>query len=229
MRRRLLTSSLAATLALGALTGLSACGGSSSSSDLSSKPADTIVAAAVNAAEGAHSVHMAGSLVQNGQELKLDLHLVANKGARGRISVGGLSFQFIQLTGLLYIRADPAFLAHFGNFGATRLAGRWLRASPSSSGFGGFTGLTDLHRLFDTLLRNHGKLSKAGTTIFHGRSVVALKDTTRGGTLYIASSGTPYPLGVDNSSRGGQLQLDRYNESVPLTAPSGAVDLSRLD
>jgi hypothetical protein len=210
-----------------AVVGLGACGGSAKPNGIASRSPQSILQSAVNAAESAHSVHLAGTVIRAGQQLKLDVDLVANQGSRGMIAVSGLSFQFIQTAGAIYIKADRAFLAHFGNPSAMRFNGRWLKASPGSSGFGSFTGLTDLHALFHTLLGSHGALSKSGNTTFNGQSVVAIKDNSKGSTLYVASTGPPYPVGLSNPNE-GQLRLDHYNESVSLTAPSNPVDLSAL-
>lgn len=210
-----------------ALAGLSACGGPSQPSGLVSQSAESIVAAAIRAAASARSVHMTGSLVRNGRPLALNLDLQQGKGARGTISLAGLSFQFIQVSGAVYIKANRAFLKHFGNSSVLRLSGRWLRSTPAASRVGSFGGLTDLREVFATLLRSHGVLRKLGTTTFEGRSAVAIRDTTRGGTLYIASTGKPYPLGMRNPGE-GQIRLDRYNEQVKLDPPSNAVNLSQL-
>ena len=222
--RRPLVCLLCAALAL---AGLAGCGGSSRSSGLASQSANSIVAAAVKAAATAHSVHLAGSLVRNGQPLGLDLDLQAGKGARGTISLAGLSFQFIQVPGKVYIKANRAFLRHFGNAAVLRLAGHWLRSSPGASGLGNFGGLTDLRQVFASLLRSHGVLVKVGMTTFAGQSAVAIRDTTKGGVLYVASTGKPYPLGVRNPGE-GQIRLDHYDEAITLTPPASSVDLSAL-
>jgi hypothetical protein len=222
LRQLIRISAIAATVAA-----LSACGGSAKPNGIATRSPESILNAAVNAAETAHSVHLAGTVSRAGQQLTLDVDLVANQGSRGKIAVSGLSFQFIQTTGAIYIKADRAFLSHFGNPSALRFTGRWLKAAPGSSGFGSFTGLTDLHALFATLLDSHGSLSKGGNTTFNGQSVITIKDLSKNSTLYVSSTGQPYPLGLSNPTE-GQLRLDHYNESVSLTAPSNAVDLSAI-
>jgi len=222
MPRRLLAC---LTSGLLAIASLSACGGSAGNG-LASKSADQIVAAAVKAADSAKSVHVAGSLKRSGQAMALDVALQAGKGARGTISVAGLTFEFIELPGVFYIKANGQFLRHFGNSSVSRLAGRWLRSPPTASGLSGLAGFTNLHQVFSSLLTNHGVLKKAGSTTFDGQTVLALRDTTKGGTLYVASTGTPYPVGVDNTTE-GVLRLDRYNQPVSLTPPPNAIDLSK--
>jgi hypothetical protein len=59
--------------------------------------------------------------------------------------------------------------------------------------------------------------------------VIAVKDTTNGGTLYVATTGEPYPIEVvKNGSAGGQIAFDPFNQPVRLTPPSNAIDISQL-
>jgi hypothetical protein len=54
--------------------------------------------------------------------------------------------------------------------------------------------------------------------------VIAVKDTTNGGTLYVATTGEPYPIEViKNGSDGGQIAFDSFNQPVRLTPPSDAI------
>lgn len=60
--------------------------------------------------------------------------------------------------------------------------------------------------------------------------MVAIRDTTQGGTLYVAASGTPFPVAVVKSkgSSAGGISFDQWNQPVKLTAPKGALDFSKL-
>jgi len=58
---------------------------------------------------------------------------------------------------------------------------------------------------------------------------VAIVDTTKGGTLYVAASGTPYPVAlVKSGNSAGSIEFSNWNQSVTLTAPKGALDLSQF-
>ena len=86
-----------------------------------------------------------------------------------------------------------------------------------------------LAKFFDNALTNHGKLQKTGTTTVNGVQVVGVKDTTKGGILYVATSGKPYPIEVtEGGTSGGVLKFDQWNQTVKLTAPPNAVDISKL-
>lgn len=219
---------ICATLSIAVLAG---CGGSKSGSNgLASRSADDIVKAAKAAADGATSVHAFGSGVDNGVPLVIDLHMVAGKGGKGSLSEHGLSFQLVRIGPTAYIKGSSAFYKRFAGAAAAKLLqGKWLKASATTGQLASLTPLTDLVKFFDTSFASHGKLEKTGTTTVHGIQVVGVKDTTKGGTLYVATSGTAFPIEVTKGgASGGTLTFDQWNQSVSLNAPPNAVDISRL-
>jgi hypothetical protein len=213
--------------------GLAACGssGSSGSSDngVASKSADQIVAAAQSAANGLGSVHVAGTVSTGAQPVTMDLDLANGKGGRGSMSASGLSFQIISLGQTAYFSGGQSFWQRFGGQAAAQLLqGKWLKA-PATGSFGSFAKLTDMQTLFSKLLASRGSLTKGSTSTVNGQKVIAINDSAHGGTLYVATTGKPYPIRVANSgSTGGQLTFDRFNEQVSLTAPPNAIDISSL-
>jgi hypothetical protein len=216
--------------------GLCACGSSSSSSSSSSgngvaaKSPDAILSAATTAIEAASSAHVAGNVANAGTSISLDLSLVSGKGARGTMSENGLSFQLVDLGGSVYINASDAFWRRFGgNAAAQVFHGKWLKAPADRGSFASLAGLTNLHQLFNALLTSHGALSKGATTTVDGQPVIGLQDKTKGGTLYVATTGKPYPVEVLKSgTNGGHLVFDHINQSVPLSAPANAIDISQF-
>ena len=225
MRRR-----LAAVSALVALA-LAACGGSSGGSTrgVASKSPDQIVSAATNAVAGVSSVHVSGSMLSGGQPVTLDLNLVAGKGGKGSMSQNRLGFRIVAIGHEVYINGGSAFWRSFGGSAAAQLlSGKWLRA-PASGQLSSFATLTDVQKLFDQLLSSHGTLAKGKTTTVQGEQVVAVNDTTNGGTLYVAATGNAYPIEiVKPGSQGGRLVFNRFNQPVSLTAPANAIDVSQL-
>src|SRR4029077_12106720 len=130
-----------------------------------------------------------------GSPITLDLDLVSGKGGRGKISEGGLTFQLIGIGNVVYIGGSPAFLRHCGGALAVRLfQGKWLQVRAGSRDFASVSGLTNLHLLLNKLLASHGKLAKGATTTVRGQQVVPISDRTKGGTIYIATTGRPYPI-----------------------------------
>ncbi len=225
MSLRAFRAALSATVAVGLL---SACGGSSGNG-VASKSPDQIVRAASNAIAHAKSVHVSGSIVTSGVPLNLDLTLVSGKGGRGQMSEGGLSFRIVDVAQTVYIQGSPAFWQHFGGGAAARLLeGRWLKA-PATGQFASIAELTNMQQLMGNLLLNHGSLSKGSTTTVRGQSVVPVNGTATGGTLYVATTGKPYPVEIKKQgTSGGRIEFDRYDQQVSLTPPSNSVSLSQL-
>jgi hypothetical protein len=223
-------------MALFAATAISACGGSgggsggSSDNGVSSKSADAIVTSATSAIDRVSSVHVAGSVVSGGSPIKLDLNVVANKGATGTMSENGLSFQLIGVGKYIYINGSPGFWRHFGGAAAAQLfQGKWLKAPTATGNFASLGALTNLHQLLSGLLPHGAALTKGATSTVNGQQVVAIRDTTKGGTLYVATTGKPYPVEIlKTGAQGGHITFDRINESVSLSPPTHSIDVSQL-
>ncbi len=227
MRSRIATC---AVLALFVLSAVSACGGSSDNG-VAAKGAAAIVSAAGAAMDGVKSVHISGSIVSGGSPITLDLDLVAGKGASGTMSEGGLSFQLVAIGKVVYINGSPAFWRHFGGAAAATLfKGKWLKAPASTGDFASLGSLTNLHQMVGALVVTHGKLAKGAKTTVDGQQVVAVSDVSQGGTLYVATTGKPYPVELlKTGAQGGHVTFDRFNESVSLTAPANSIDISQLN
>jgi hypothetical protein len=230
MLRRLsfpLTTSLLALLAL-AITGCSSS--SSSGNGISSKSPTEILAASKAAADSASSVHVAGTLTGNGTRITLNLNISSGHGGRGQISQGGLSFGLIVIGDTIYIKGSPAFYSHFGGTAAARLfQGKWLKAPASGGELGPLAALTNLGKLLDQALASQGTLSKGATTTIAGTPVIELRYASHDGSLFVASTGKPYPMEiVKNGSETGHISFTDWDKPVSLSAPSGAIDLAQL-
>jgi hypothetical protein len=209
---------------------LAACGGSASRNDIATRTAEEILAATKLAAEGARAVHVSGSIANGGRPVGLDVNLLAGRGARGRLSENGLSFELIQTGGSVYIKGSPAFYRHVGGAAAAQLLqGRWLKAPASSPEFASLSSLTDLRRLVDTALSTPGGVAKSGTATVNGKRAVVLTSPSKGGTLFVARTGRPYPIQITKQgANGGSISFDRWDQPVALTAPADALDITQL-
>jgi hypothetical protein len=224
--RKLLITLSAASLAMAALAG---CGGSSTNG-VESKSPTAIIAAARQAAEGAKSVRIAGSVSSGGTLLKLDLRIEQGVGAKGTISEGPLSFELVRVGSSVYIKGSAAFYEHFaGTEAAKLLQGKWLQAPADSGEFATLGSLTNMHQLLGTVLGEHGSLAKGGTSTVDGRKVVSVKDQSKGGVLYVATTGKPYPIQISKSGgSGGKVTFDQWNGPVSIAAPSNAINIAKL-
>jgi len=205
-------------------------GGSSSGNGVASKSPAEILAAAKSAASSASSVHVAGSLNSGATPLTLDMDLAAGRGGRGQISEGGLSFELIVVGDTVYIKGSPAFYSHFGGSAAAQLfRGKWLKAPVTGGELASLAALTNLGKLLEQTLSSNGTLVRGATTTVASQPVVELHDTAHNGSLYVATTGQPYPIEVvKRGTETGHVSFTRWNQPVTLAAPAGAIDLSQL-
>src|SRR5581483_525523 len=209
---------------------LAGCGGSKGNGEAGKTP-QQIVSDAEAAAKNASTVHVFGSGTANGAALKLDLYLVKGKGGRGHLTANGLSFDLIRIGNRAYFRGDASFWRQFGGAAAaTLLKGRWLSAPANQGDFAAFAPLTDIAKLFDSILGSHGSLTKGEKTKVDGQPVIGVVDKGKtGGTLYVATTGSPYPLEVlSPSAEHGAVHFADWNANVSLSAPANPVDINKL-
>ena len=221
----------AAVALVAVLAMLAGCGSSSPAGNgVASKTAAQILEATKAAAAQAASVHVAGSIVTGGKPISLNMELLADKGGKGTISEDGFTIKLIQTEGDVYINGSAAFYQHVSGAAAAQLLqGRWLKAPANSGELASLASLTDLSRLVDEALAGHGALTKGATSTIAGQPVVALHDSSKDGTLYVATTGRPYPLEISKSGgESGKVVLDRWDQPVKLSAPAGAIEISKL-
>jgi hypothetical protein len=220
----------ALAILLAAAAVLAGCGGARSNGE-ASKPASQVVKDAVAAAKTASGVHVSGNLVSGGEHLTIDLHSVEGKGGVGTISEQGLSFQFVRVGDRAYIKGTDAFYKKFAGAAAAQLLhDKWLAADATKGAFAPLTELTDIGKLITQILNEHETLTNAGEQTEKGHKAVAIRDVKKGGTLYVAATGKPYPLELAKTggAEPGDVTFDDWNKTVSLTAPKGAIDLSKL-
>jgi hypothetical protein len=213
---------------------LAGCGGGSTPHTASRGPVNgvadrapgQIVAAAVRTIDSARSVHVVGSIADNGIQVRLDLHLARGRGGEGEVSENGLGFQLISAGKVLYIQGSRAFWIHFGGANAAKLFhGRWLKA-PDSGQFATLGKLATTQGLVGQLLSKHGNLSRGGQVTVDGQPAVGVIDRTQGGTLFVAATGRPYPLEIiRRGSDGGYVKFTDFNGPVTITPPRKSISL----
>ncbi len=206
------------------------CGSSSDGNGIARKTPTEILAGAKVLADSASSVHVSGSILSGRAPITLDMYLLASKGGRGQLSENGLSFELIQIHGNVFLKGSPAFYRNVaGATAAQLLQGRWLKAPASAGNLASLASLTDLRQLMDATLAAHGPLVKGAVTTVDGRKALAITDTSQGGTLYVATTGPPYPVAVAKGDAGsGKIVFDHWNGPVSVTAPQNAIDITQL-
>ncbi len=225
--RRLIAIGSAALVSL-ALVG---CGGSSRHG-IAARTPDAIVAEAMRAVDGVHSLRVTGAIDDgsHANRIRLDLRLVNGRGATGELSEHGLAFRLVSVGGVAYVNGSAGFWSQFGGPAAvSRLHGRWLRAPADHGDFASFQSLTDVHRLLKDLLAGHGALTRGNESVVDGVKVIAVHDVADDGTLFVAATGTPYPIRIaDGSAVGARIDFSEFNRPVALRPPTASVDIASL-
>ena len=221
--------SVAALVAAVAL--LAGCGGGSNDNGVAAKSPTDILSAAQKAATGASAVHISGNIDTGGKPITVDLTLVRGKGGTGHMSENGLGFDIVRVGDKVYIRGSEAFYKAFaGAAAASLLKGKWLEGSATTGQLSSLTALTDLTAFFNGTLGSHGAVTKGSRSTVGSQKVIAIKDTKSGGTLYIATTGKPYPIELEspNGGKQGTVSFDNWDKTVAIVAPKGAIDISKL-
>jgi hypothetical protein len=196
-----------------------------------SEPAAQVLADAKAAATSASSTHVSGGINSSGTPITLDLVMARGKGAKGSMSTNGLKFDLVRIGNTAYIRGSDAFYRHFAGAGVAQLLhGKWLKASIVKGRFRSLAPLTSIGLLFAGISAHHGKLVNKGATTYRGQNVVAIQDTSDNSKLYVAATGTPYPVALvgGRGRQSGAITFDDWNDPVSLSAPKDAIDISAL-
>ena|SRR5579872_1215203 len=211
---------------------LAGCGGGAKSNGEASKPPAQVFADMKRAVASASSVHAVGSVVNAGQTFGLDLRLVAGVGAAGDITVGGVRIDIVRLPGTVYFRAPEAFYSKIaGPSVAALLKGKWLSAPDAKGPLTALVTLTDMRGLVNRLLEGTSvSLKKGAETTAAGQSVLPIVDTIHGTTYDVAATGKPYLVEAKaaQGTKAASVTLSNWGKKVTLTAPKGAVALSKL-
>jgi hypothetical protein len=212
---------------------LSGCGRhekSASSNGEASKSANTVLADAKAAADGASSAHVSGSISSAGTPITIDLSMGGDK-AKGSMSTNGLEFDLVRIGETAYIKGSDDFYKHFAGAAVAQLLhGKWLKASIVSGRYASLAPLTSISVLFGKVASNHGKLANDGSKTFNGQKVVEIRDTSDNSKLYVAATGKPYPVAIvgGKKNQSGTINFDDWNKSLSVSAPKGAIDISKL-
>jgi hypothetical protein len=253
-RRHVRSVALPALAALILAGGLAGCGEAASSSGsatgsgtsaqelvssgpLSGKTAQQVYAAAMAASTAAPGLHMSGSLRQ-GQTIGLDLSVVSTRAA-GTFVLNGASIKVVKVGSTVYAKPSKAFLAGQGAMGAVfarKIGSKWLKADASLAALTGLGDVTHFTSAADAVSAVMPK--NATMTLVPGRTVdgqattgvrFSLPSPARTGTLYVATSGTPYPLRLE-SAQLGTLTFTDWGHTAAIVVPAAkdVVDLNKL-
>jgi hypothetical protein len=196
-----------------------------------------IVAKARKAAGQASTVRVKGDIIKDGQRIRFDARLLADRGGAGTLTVRGGSVRITRIGTRVYMKGDSAFWTGIAGPAAAKLfMGKWLKGSTSEPDMAGLIFLTDI----DTLMTEFFKNAR-GETFRKGRQqrtegrraiTVAVRGAD-GGVLYVALDGKPYPLRIQSlpgAKEPGTVEFLDYDEPFTLKAPpaSQTIDMSQF-
>lgn len=194
-------------------------------SGIAAKPATEIAKEARDALAHARSVHIKGAMTEKGERTTMDLR-VGQNGCDGNVrspSNGTNARVYVRCAGgQTYLRSPDMVRAEVGAAAARLVGDRWFYSSKDHSG--PFDGMTTPAGFAESLTPD-GEISKGKTTIINGIPVIGLRDSES--VLYVATTGTPYPIRVepDPPKRGEGLDLLDYDAPLNVTVPPDAIDL----
>ena len=215
--------------ALGAALALAACGGSGGNG-VASKSPDQILNAASNAMIGAKSFRASVSGMTDGDTLDGQLDLVANHGASGTFIAGHGVLDLVVTGGTIYMRGNSAIwdLLTHNTAAGQLLGGRWVKASASDTSLSGVTDLAQLNftNFTHAIRQDDGTVTKGSTSTVNGQKVIALH-SSKGGTIYVATTGKPYLVSSVGGTIGSATFSD-FGHSFSINPPHKAINIGQL-
>jgi hypothetical protein len=191
-----------------------------------SESANQFVKAAAKALASAKSVRISGTISVSGESESMDFVLFANKDLEGTLTLAGYPVHVIVVNGTDYYRGSAAWWHEVGGLpsaDAKKIAGVWIKTPKSSSANIGNS--FQIAPLASSLKATSG-LAIVGHKKLDGRAAVGVK-LSNGGVLWIASSGTQYPISeVKQGKSAASLSFSGWNSFALPKAPKGAIALS---
>ncbi|MET9496410.1 hypothetical protein [Streptomyces sp. NPDC006552] len=238
--RRVRRTLLVGALCTGAAAGLAGCGGDdpdAGTNGVGKLAPAAIQSRTVKAAQGAQTVHLAGTVVSGGRTYKLDMRLRGDGGS-GSVTSGASTFRLLRVGEHLYLKAGADFWTHSDDAGngpgdgaaAQKLDGKYVKVPAGDPAYKRLSTFTDKDVLLDGLLTLHGALKKGDHGTSGGTRTIQLTgDEGAGGTLDVSLEGTAYPVRLERAGGAGTLRLTDWGHDFTLTEPKSTetVDYGR--
>jgi hypothetical protein len=187
--------------------------GSSAGNDEAGKPAKQVVADAERVALAAKALHVVGHTLDGSTPLRFDIWLRRGR-AKGHFVEGGAVYDAVRVGSDVWARGNAAFVSRLGS----GTAGEWLRGTATTGPLAPVASLLDREDFVQSALGQHGKLVNRGTVEHRGEQVIEIRDTTEGGSLYVAAGGTPYPVGLV-AGTDSAVEFRDWDQTVEIRAP----------
>jgi hypothetical protein len=205
---------LVCAVSIGVLAG---CGGSDPTAPL---------AAAMRDAAHARAFRIVGSAVERGLPIEFDLDVVPHEGLKGSYEVTGSHIAVINANGRTYVRFSGKRGARFfGSVLPRSLSTRWITS-------GNPTLTAEISRLvafsYGFNSNDTNGFARLGSTTVDGARALKFANALSGADVTVSEAARPYPLLLKLRSHGESAAFSRWNEYVPIRAPTDAVSQSQL-
>jgi hypothetical protein len=203
-----------------------ACSSSSGSNGVAGQSSTQIISAVKQALSSASSVRVTGNIRQGSMQATFDLTTFSTGDFNGTINQGGASVKLVRIGTTDYLNASQSFWANQGAPAQTAqmLGGKWVYGTDKQIGLGNSFTLSSLSSQITT---PKGTVTKGTTGTIDGQSALSLHSSQ--GTLWVATTGTTYPLELAKTgSNGGVVKFTAWNQGSSPSAPAGALSLNSL-
>jgi hypothetical protein len=205
---------LACGLAGGATVAVCSCG----SSAPAEPSAGALATSVQHAVRNATSVHVNGSVSDNGSPVGLNLGINRAGDMSGTIGEHGANLDVISTSGKVFLKVTPELLKQYRAPSATcsLVCGKWFQLPPKQASQ--LTSQLTMSSLTGQAGASSGtsqpKVTEAGTGSVNGQPTWVLKGPN-GAKLDVSQQSTPYPLKVQSGTgQQGAISYSKWN-SVP--------------
>jgi len=233
VRQQLTTAVLVVSLLTGGAA-LAGCSSSSSSSaapanGVESKPGEQVLAAALAAADSQTSVRMVTKGKRDNLPFAVDMRIRRGGGASGNVWIGTEKLSIVTTATDVFVKADEAYWKTLMEAKYARgIGSMWVKAPVTSSSFAAYALFGDFDGLLGTYLTPDGVATRGDVSTIV--STPAVPVVTSQGSVWVASTGTPFPVQVDTPSTGDITRFGEWGTAVDVPVPplADTVDLGAL-
>jgi hypothetical protein len=178
-----------------------------------------------SAAASQTSVRVAGSVVESGRKLSINVQAGLESG-QGELRIGGGRVSLRLVGSTLYFNGDLKGLTGLGvnRASASGAADKWIGGPAANSPLSPFVSFADL---ITSILSPKGGVMSGKPKTIHGVRTFALVDkSTKGaGTLYVATVGAALPVRAVNATTHELLRFSNWSATMSVTPPPHAITL----
>ena len=192
---------------------------------IASESASQILNSVEQAVSSASSVQINGNTEQSGTAVTFQVVTFSTGNFSGGLDQGGNSVKLVKVGSTDYINASAAYFQSVGASAsaAALLGGIWVSGPDSQLGFGSSFTISSIETNIKT---PKGTITKGSASTIAGQPAFSVV-SSKGGLLWVATTGKAYPIELDNSgTNGGTIKFSKWNQGTPPVAPAGAKPIS---